>query len=680
MLQFTYPGVYTQELPSGVRSLTGSPTSVALFVGPTLTGIDARPIRCLSFADFERGFGGLTQTSNLSYSVLHFFANGGGVAWVIRVPPADATAPSSTVIKDVAGSNPSLKITALSSGTAANDIFVEFDAFNIDAHPFSTVAPLHDKKRFTLTVTDTVTGRAERFGNLTTAASSARFAPNVVNDIATGSKLIKIAMLAPDTEGPKATGTHHRITTFPGTGTFASGIKLRMSVDRVAPDGTADVSNSIVDLPVTVFASGSPQPTSKLQLSVALAKALNETLRASPLELAKLNDASIEAAVFEGDLLRLRLSQPSGPVTAARIHDATVTIKAPSSGTSFLTTFGLGSSAIVANPSRYRLGSPYTGSQISANAPGTASAAHGQPDSTAFKDAVTALSTPDPFFNTLCLPDAVRPSTSDPTALHHTNSAVIYTEAAQVCEGKFAFLVVDPPPNAVDTGSAEAWKQSGFLFQSSHAGAWFPNIRVDDPLEPGAIRSHPPSGAIAGVIARTDAEVGVWQAPAGTEAIIAGAYGPSSELSDSEQGILNPIGLNVIRRFPVYGTVAFGSRTVDGANAMASEWKYIPVRRTANYILRSLSEGLKWAVHKPNGEDLWGQLRVSCKGFMHGLFRQGAFKGISAREAYFVICDASSTTSEDIDAGIVNIIIGFAPLKPAEFVVISLRQIVQARN
>lgn len=173
-------------------------------------------------------------------------------------------------------------------------------------------------------------------------------------------------------------------------------------------------------------------------------------------------------------------------------------------------------------------------------------------------------------------------------------------------------------------------------------------------------------------------QVGVWRAPAGTEAALAGVYGPAVELSDAEQGLLNPLGLNVIRRFLIYNTLVFGARTVDGSNALGSEWKYVPVRRTANYILRSLSESLRWAVHKPNGEELWSQLRVNVTAFMQGLFRQGAFKGISSRDAYFVACDASTTTADDINLGVVNLVIGFAPLKPAEFVVTSLRQIVQA--
>ena len=138
-----------------------------------------------------------------------------------------------------------------------------------------------------------------------------------------------------------------------------------------------------------------------------------------------------------------------------------------------------------------------------------------------------------------------------------------------------------------------------------------------------------------------------------------------------------PVGLNVIRQFPIFNTVNFGSRTLDGSNALGSEWKYIPVRRTASYILRSLGDGLKWAVHQPNGDALWAQLRMSVNSFMQTLFRQGAFKGTSARDAYFVKCDSETTSANDMDQGIVNILVGFSPLKPAEFVVVSLRQIVQ---
>lgn len=683
MLQLTYPGIYTREIPTGVRTVSGAPTSVALFVGPTRTGIDGRPIRLLNYGDFERNFGGLSQTSALSYSVLHFFANGGGQAFVIRVKANGAVASSSSFLQDGVNAA-SLTLTALSSGAASTKLFVEIDPFGIGANPFGS-SPAPDKKRFNLTLTDPLTGRVERFANLTTVAGSARSADKVLNDTSTGSQLVSLTVNGANADGPQPTGSIYRIAGTLAAGTFANDVKLALTVSRRAADGSVDATNSIAGLEVTVFASGAAKPESFLALVTRTVAAINAAVRANATEAAKLSGAEIEGATFEdGSLLRLRLSAPAGDPGAARVHDATVTIADPSSGaagTKFLTVFGL--TQLLANPSRYRLGHPYASSQVSAQTMGVDGDASGQPSDTAFKDAVAALEVPDPFFNLLCLPDLVRPSASDPAALLHSNAMTVYADAARICKKKFAFLLVDPLPKVTDTGKAESWKTLDFSMPPADAGsaaAWFPNIRVDDPLEPGAIRSHPPSGAMAGVIARTDGQVGVWQSPAGTDATLAGVYGPAVELSDAEQGILNPIGLNVIRRFPIFGTVGFGSRTVDGANAAASDWKYIAVRRTANYILRSLSEGLRWAVHKPNGEELWSQLRVNTTAFMHGLFRQGAFKGVSSREAYFVACDASTTSADDINQGVVNIVVGFAPLKPAEFVVINLRQIVQASS
>jgi phage tail sheath protein FI len=181
------------------------------------------------------------------------------------------------------------------------------------------------------------------------------------------------------------------------------------------------------------------------------------------------------------------------------------------------------------------------------------------------------------------------------------------------------------------------------------------------------------SGTLAGVYARTDSARGVWKAPAGTEATLRGASIPT-KLTDLENGALNPLGVNVLRTFPIYGNICWGARTLDGADQKASEWKYIPVRRTALYIEESLYQGLKWVVFEPNDEPLWAQIRLNVGAFMHNLFRQGAFQGTTPREAYFVKCDRDTTTQNDIDRGIVNIVVGFAPLKPAEFVVIKIQQ------
>lgn len=210
--------------------------------------------------------------------------------------------------------------------------------------------------------------------------------------------------------------------------------------------------------------------------------------------------------------------------------------------------------------------------------------------------------------------------------------------------------------------------------RNMNAAIYFPRLLVSDALNEGRSRNVGASGTMAGVFARTDSTRGVWKAPAGTDAALRGAN-LAVKLTDLENGNLNPIGVNVLRNFPIFGNISWGGRTLDGADQKASEWKYIPVRRTALYIEESLYQGLKWAVFEPNDEPLWSQIRLNVGAFMHNMFRQGAFQGTSPKQAYFVKCDSETTTQNDINLGIVNIVVGFAPLKPAEFVVIKLQQI-----
>jgi uncharacterized protein len=184
----------------------------------------------------------------------------------------------------------------------------------------------------------------------------------------------------------------------------------------------------------------------------------------------------------------------------------------------------------------------------------------------------------------------------------------------------------------------------------------------------------PPAGAVAGVYARTDVARGVWKAPAGIDASLNGVPELSLAMTDPENGRLNPLGVNCLRSFPIVGRVVWGARTLRGADALASEWKYVPVRRLALFIEESLFRGTKWVVFEPNDEPLWAQIRLNVGAFMQNLFRQGAFQGSSPKDAYFVKCDKDTTTQNDINLGIVNILVGFAPLKPAEFVIIKLQQ------
>jgi phage tail sheath protein FI len=194
-------------------------------------------------------------------------------------------------------------------------------------------------------------------------------------------------------------------------------------------------------------------------------------------------------------------------------------------------------------------------------------------------------------------------------------------------------------------------------------------------LKDNQVYTFAPCGVIAGIMARTDSTRGVWKAPAGLDAALGGVQGLQVNLNDQENGTLNQLGINCLRSFPVTGRVVWGARTVRGADQLADEYKYVPVRRLALFIEESLYRGTQWVVFEPNDEPLWAQIRLNIGAFMQNLFRQGAFQGKSPREAYLVKCDAETTTQNDINLGIVNILVGFAPLKPAEFVIIRIQQL-----
>ena len=277
------------------------------------------------------------------------------------------------------------------------------------------------------------------------------------------------------------------------------------------------------------------------------------------------------------------------------------------------------------------------------------------------------------LFNLLCIP----PYTDE----NQVEEALI-SDAAAYCESRRAMLLVDPPSNWTSVshaiGNPNATPPTGISAigtNSINAAVFFPRLRKQNPLRDNQIEDFAPCGAVAGVFARTDAQRGVWKAPAGLEADLRGVPQLSMPLTDLENGQLNQLGINCLRTFPAANRVVWGSRTLHGSDRLGSEWKYIPVRRTALFIEESLFRGTQWVVFEPNDEPLWSQICLNIGAFMHNLFRQGAFQGRTLREAYFVKCDKETTTQNDIDLGIVNIVVGFAPLKPAEFVVIQIQQI-----
>ena len=240
--------------------------------------------------------------------------------------------------------------------------------------------------------------------------------------------------------------------------------------------------------------------------------------------------------------------------------------------------------------------------------------------------------------------------------------------------GRRAFLIADcaetdTPASVLDGLAGKTGPDA------ANSALYFPWVRAPDPSQQNAVRAFPPSGFVAGVIARTDAARGVWKAPAGIEAKLIGATGLTSSISDVEGERLNSRAVNCLRSLAGGGSVVFGARTLAGADDLGSEWKFVPVRRTALFLEESVLRGTKWAAFEPDAEPLWAEIRRSVSDFMQVLFRQGAFQGATPRDAFFVKCDRTTMTQADIDNGVVNIVIGFAPLKPAEFVVINIRQI-----
>ncbi|MFT6557693.1 MAG: phage tail sheath protein FI [Sneathiella sp.] len=281
-----------------------------------------------------------------------------------------------------------------------------------------------------------------------------------------------------------------------------------------------------------------------------------------------------------------------------------------------------------------------------------------------------------PVFNILCIP---------PDDTNGDTDNLIYSTAASFCVTRNAMLIIDPPVKwsteykGGNLSNISLNDLGGYgAPEGRSAVVYFPRIVIEDSLLNGAKRCFPASGAMAGQWSQADSSVGVWKAPAGLTSAIDGVAGLEIAMSDTDDGVLNPQGINCLRTFPVGGTVVWGARTLRGATALADEYRYVPVRRLLLYIMDWLEVNTRWAVFEPNDEKLWAELRLNIGSFMKGLYRDGALVGTKPEQAYFVRCDASTTTPEDQANGIVRVQVGFAPVKPAEFVVITVQQVQQS--
>lgn len=758
----TYPGVYIEELPSGVRTIMGVSTSVTAFVGYTRRGPTDKPVQLFNFGDFERQFGGLDVDSDVSYAVQQYFQNGGAEAWVVRV--ANGAARAGITLLEASSTTAVLEVKASSEGVWGNNLRLDVD--------YDTANPA---SLFNLTVTElaerggTVQAvQTETHRNLSMNSYDPNYAVDAING---GSNLVRVerpagavtALAAADGTSEsgdlsafdftKLDDDHRRLAiTVNGDGPyefdlFGAGGSISGTTQNDKIDDLADKIEDAVQLlkpadpafsslacsrsgSKIVATSGDSGERSSVRFSNAsmrnaaqllglgIANGGREADAAAQIRPAQTGtvgaslsglDLTTLAATAAADVTITSGTTTVGPVTLGlwttqptsleevranldaalaaasqpELAKATVTLVdgrlrvvagtgdpnvrltfAEATGDTTATDIGLVAAAgAVPNVTQNALGIGETVQAQSSAIPGsdgnlpTLTDLKGSLDS---KKGMYALEDVD-IFNILCLPNV-----SDSTVL---------SEAVDYCDERRAFLLIDLPSGVDTLDEAKQWLGTNATLRHKNAAAYFPRPKLPDSQRQYRLRPFPACGVIAGLYARTDSERGVWKAPAGIDAALRGVRGLTYKLTDKENGVLNPLGLNCLRNFPVYGNVAWGARTLVGADALTSEWKYIPVRRLALYMEESLYRGTQWVVFEPNDEPLWAQIRLNVGAFMHNLFRQGAFAGQTPREAYFVKCDSETTTQDDVNRGIVNILVGFAPLKPAEFVVIKISQI-----
>lgn len=779
-VQTSYPGVYVQEVPSGVRTIAAVSTSTAMFIGRARMGPLNEPVQCLNYSDFVREFSDQYAGSDLARAVKLFFLNGGTQCYVMRIAQ-NAVASAVTLKYSSADGAEALRITAKSAGVIGDTTRLRVTyggnqpeaTFNLEVFRWETdsagqavkadmenwqglsMDPLHSRyaptyisqnsklvdaeDRFTLPAPTpapalqpgfSVSGRPlpRTAANFRTALQSAldigksfRISVNGVafvnvdligidltatpanivlaiqqriNDNLPSATPVTVTLVA----GPSSPATTDMLRIESATGDvfiepaptndIATALMLgsaqgglevpRYSAVRPVPNGVVFATANLVGFanrPKTAFDVLRVDTT---DISLTGAYSLNiggpgfmyqDAVTPVPSITGNNNGVREKFAIIADAINNKRANNPlfrwSAQLWGSRL--ALLPEDGPDNSIGTISTSGGGGVDIggdfVRNVRHYSLGTAGAGGfQVN----GVAGNDGHAPQISDYTNAFSVINKEVDLFNLLILPgDAGHVAST---------TAGIYGAASVFCQERRAFLLMDPPiawvRAQVATNPTTGVNSLRVGLVKDHSAVFYPRVTIK---ENGLDVNVGPSGAIAGLIARIDASRGVWKAPAGTEADLRGVYGLEYRFSDGENGVLNRHAINAIRIFP-NGIVNWGARTMAGDDDFASEWKYISVRRTALFIEESLYRGLKWVVFEPNDEPLWSQIRLNVGAFMHDLFRQGAFQGKTRQEAYFVKCDAETTTQNDINLGRVNIWVGFAPLKPAEFVILYLQQ------
>lgn len=648
----TYPGVYIQELPSQFRAITGVATSVAAFIDWFPKGPLDQAVQVNSWADVQRTFGGLHARSEASYALDQFFGNGGSTAWVVRVSNAVTPATSATVGMRTGNTGPAnsmLTLTAREPGDWGNSVRAIIEP-GFTPTTFNLVLREVNIANGRQTVL-----REERYNELDKTPGDPNFVDTMLEDhgaMASGLSGGPVGNL------PSPSGTISKSVP-PAAITGLSPIH-GMKVDLWLAGASVDIRD--IDLGGAAFANIDDLAA---RLQGALRGAIPTTAGVDPARV-EFTQAVVQITAT-GD--RLQVLAGTGATTDVRLafHSSAAM---PLAGELDLNV------APNQNIAAYQLGQADSRAQI-VGAPGVDGGLPRVQDLVG-QEAVTpptgmyALNLADTI-NLLCVPRISRLKAPNGFAPAEFDPAV--AAFTLYCQRRRGMLLLDAPDTAPSPTGIKAFMTLHAGIRDPNVALFYPRLTIGDPLRDYLDRSIGASGAIAGICARTDANRGVWKAPAGTEALVHGITRLETKLTDAENGILNPIGINCLRTFDLYGHVNWGGRTLVGVDSAPNQWKYIPVRRLALYLEETLFRSTLWVIHEPNDEPLWAQIRLSVGAFMNDLFQKGAFQGRTKQEAYFVHCDNTTTTPLDQERGIVNLIVGFAPLKPAEFLIISIQQI-----
>jgi len=694
MTQVSYPGVYIEEVPSSVHTITNVETSIAAFVDFFQQGEMNRPIDIFGMSDFQREFGTLDRRSEASYAISQFFLNGGSHAVVVRVNSPDGTnvprrADVGVRVTAATGDPTMVFFDARSEGVWGNRLRVEIDHRTVDPTRLFNLTVLRydsDDVRRAMLVGE------ERFTNLSLEDGSTR---NVVRILEENSRLIRARVPIPPTAAapavPLCNGTRG------GTWTAAAFATLFNDLRCVQPPPAAPAplvprrlrvqfgAGSVYQ--ATLDTWGANEVTTLFGLAARLERAIRTAVDTSAANLPtppSLTGATVVVVGNERLVVRAGAGDPDRDITdVLTFRDAI----GPADDAATLLRLVVGGSAAATatqNVQQYPLGSALL--DVAAYDRDVAGADGVAPNADSLVGAVAdatdggiyALRKTD-LFNILCLPRSAA-MTDD------AQMRLVVERGIAFCVQKRAFMLVDIPESVNDVTRVRDWINSHGNFRSRNSALFFPRVRMvdltDKYQDAYQVRSFPNSGTIAGLMARTD-QRGVWRAAAGVEATLRGVndavIGPVGDfqpLTDAHSGVLNPQAINCIRVFNQYGIVSWGARTLVGADELANEWKYIPVRRVALMMEETLFRATKWVLFEPNDELLWAKIRLNIGAYLMSLFRAGAFQNITGnpRDSYYVKCDSETTTQDDINKGIVNIEVGFAPLKPAEFVVIKIQQ------